>query len=121
MTEVYSYLIEQLVARKVGYITLSRRGVNLGRHGSDADPVGPSRPADDLLRPGYEPLSEFGPMVKFPGSQTALMANEEYTIEEAEDLVSDGLVDLISLGRPYIYNPVSWSSDDLVRFCRANL
>lgn len=107
MTEVYTYLVKQLVARKIGYITLSRRGVDLGRPGSNRDAPGPMRPADDLLRPGYEPLLEFGPHIRFPGSQTALMANEEYTVSEAEKLVSGGLIDLVSLGRPFIYNPVS--------------
>jgi 2,4-dienoyl-CoA reductase-like NADH-dependent reductase (Old Yellow Enzyme family) len=45
--------------------------------------------------------------VKRPGSQTALMANEEYTVAEAEKLVESGQLDLVSFGRPFICNPVS--------------
>jgi 2,4-dienoyl-CoA reductase-like NADH-dependent reductase (Old Yellow Enzyme family) len=103
MTEVYTYLIGQLVARGVGYIDLSRRGVDLGR----GDETGAARPADKALRPGYEPLTEFGPMVKVPGSKTALMVNEEYTVSEAEGLVENGDIDLVSFGRDFICNPVS--------------
>jgi 2,4-dienoyl-CoA reductase-like NADH-dependent reductase (Old Yellow Enzyme family) len=120
MTEVYSYLIGRLVARGIGYIDLSRRGVDLGR-GSDNDKGAPDaaaeRPAGKGLRPAYEPLAEFGPMVKFPGSKTALMVNEEYTVGEAEGLVGRGEIDFVAFGRDFICNPVSlldfWSVRDL--------
>lgn len=105
MTEVYTYLIGKIVARGMGYVNISRRGVDLGRNGERYVPL-PTRPADRLLKPGYEPLLEFGPLVKFPGSQTALMANEEYTVGEAEKLIEGGQLDLTSFGRPFIYNPV---------------
>ena len=106
MTEVYTYLIEEIVARGVGYVNVSRRGVDLGRNGERYVPL-PIRPAERLLKPGYDPLLEFGPLVKLPGSQTALMANEEYTVGEAEKLVESGQLDLASFGRPFICNPVS--------------
>lgn len=106
MTEVYTYLIEKIVARGVGYINISRRGIDLGRNGERYVPF-PARPADRMLKPGYEPLTEFGPLVKRSGGQTALMANEEYTVDEAEKLVDCGQLDLVSFGRPFICNPVS--------------
>lgn len=106
MTEVYTHLIEEIVVRGVGYINISRRGIELGRNGERYVPL-PARPADRTLRLGYEPLLEFGPLVKCPGSQTALMANEEYTVDETEKLVKSGQLDLVSFGRPFICNPVS--------------
>lgn len=106
MSEVYTFLIEKVVARGLGYVNISRRGIDLGRNGERYVPF-PTRPADRTLRPGYEPLFEFGPLVKRPGSQTALMANEEYTMDEAETLVQSGQLDLASFGRPFICNPVS--------------
>lgn len=105
MTEVYSYLIDQIVARGLAYVNLSRRGVDLGRGGERYVPL-PARPGDKILRPGYEPLIEFGPLVKRPGSKTALMVNEEYTVGEAEKLVEGGQIDLVAFGRPFICNPV---------------
>ena len=108
MTEVYTYLIERIVARGVGYINISRRGIDLGLNGERYVPL-PTRPADRMLRPGYEPLMEFGPLVKCPGTQTALVANEEYSANEAEKLIESGQLDLASFGRPFIYNPVSLS------------
>lgn len=106
MTEVYTYLVDQLVTRGVGYINVSRRGTARaqGLEGLTSHP----RPDDRALRPGYEPLAEFGQLVKFPGSETALMANDGYDVTEAEDLMNEGLLDLISFGRPFIYNPVSY-------------
>lgn len=106
MTEVYTYLIEQVVARELGYVNLSRRGVDLGRNGERYVPL-PARPTDRVLKPGYEPMVEFGPLTKCTGSKTALMANEEYTVGEAEKLVECGQLDMISFGRPFICNPVS--------------
>lgn len=108
MTDVYSYLLDQIVARGVGYVNLSRRGVDLDHMGGDRYVPLPERPADKALRPGYEPLLEFGPMVKRAGSKTALMVNEEYTVGEAEGLVQSGQLDMIAFGRPFIYNPVSF-------------
>jgi 2,4-dienoyl-CoA reductase-like NADH-dependent reductase (Old Yellow Enzyme family) len=110
MTEVYTYLIGELVARGVGYINISRRGVDLGRNKDKGVPDDVVRSADKVLRPGYEPLSEFGPMVKFQGSETALMVNEEYTVSEAEKLVEDGGIDMVSFGRDFICNPVGLST-----------
>jgi 2,4-dienoyl-CoA reductase-like NADH-dependent reductase (Old Yellow Enzyme family) len=113
MTEVYTYLIENVVARGVGYVNISRRGVDLGRGGERYVPL-PVRPADRMLEPGYEPMDEFGPLVKFPGSRTALMVNEEYTVGEAEKLVESGQIDMVSVGRPFICNPVSLHAWDVV-------
>lgn len=107
MTEVYTYLIEQVVTRELGYVNLSRRGVDLGRNGERYVPL-PARPAESTLEPGYEPMNEFGPLVKCHGSKTALMVNEEYTVGEAEKLVERGQLDMVSFGRPFICNPVSF-------------
>jgi len=106
ITSVYTYLIDKLVAQGVGYVNISRRGVDLGREGERYVPL-PERPTDKILRSGYEPLLEFGPLVKRAGSQTALMANEEYTVEEAGKLIEGGQLDMVSFGRPFICNPVS--------------
>jgi 2,4-dienoyl-CoA reductase-like NADH-dependent reductase (Old Yellow Enzyme family) len=107
ISETYTYLIKQLVARELGYINLSRRGCDLGRsQDSFFDAHTTARPAGTELPPGYEPLNEFGPMIKFPGSKTSVMVNHEYTVEEAERLLQEEKIDLVSFGRPFIYNPV---------------
>jgi 2,4-dienoyl-CoA reductase-like NADH-dependent reductase (Old Yellow Enzyme family) len=107
VSEAYTYLIRQLVARELGFINLSRRGCNLGRSQDNFfDAHATARPAGTELPPGYEPLHEFGPMIKFPGSKTSLMVNHEYTVEEAERLLQEGKIDLVTFGRPFIYNPV---------------
>lgn len=104
--ETFTHLINQLVSYKVGIINISRRGADpnagtgdfFGRFG---------RPSDYPLTPGYDPVLDFGPLVKYPGSPSLLMANHDYTVEEADCLVKEGKLDLITLGRPFIYNPVS--------------
>lgn len=106
MKETYTHLISELVSRKVGIINLSRRGADpnagtgdfFGRFG---------RPSDYPLPPNYDPVLDFGPLVKYPGSHSLLMANHDYTVEEADFLVKDGKLDMITFGRPFIYNPVS--------------
>lgn len=113
MTEVYTYLIEKMVARGLGYINISRRGIELCRNAERYVPL-PTRPADRMLKPGYEPLNEFGPLIKRPGSRTALMANEEYSVDEAEKLVESGQLDLVSFGRPFICNPVSLANPEVL-------
>jgi 2,4-dienoyl-CoA reductase-like NADH-dependent reductase (Old Yellow Enzyme family) len=67
------------------------------------------RPPGTELPDGYDPVKEFGPMIKFPGSKTLLMVNHEYSVEEAEALVKEGKIDLVCFGRAFMYNPVSWS------------
>lgn len=106
MTEVYTYLIDQLVQRGVGYINISRRGAEKAQSIEGLGVL--ERPDGKGLRAGYEPLEEFGPLVKGPGSRTKLMANDGYGVAEAEDLVSKGELDFVSFGRAFIYNPVSW-------------
>lgn len=95
------------MARNLGYINLSRRGCDIGRSQDEfftayAQP----RPKGTELPPGYDPLVEFGPQIKFPGSKTRLMVNHEYTVEEAEALKKEGKIDIVCFGRPFIYNPV---------------
>ncbi|KFA56516.1 hypothetical protein S40293_01118 [Stachybotrys chartarum IBT 40293] len=92
MKQTYSYLIKELVKRRIGIINLSRRGVT-------------SRPEGFPLPPGYNPVVDFGPLVKYPGSPSLLMVNHEYTPEEADKAIRAGKADLVSFGRPFIFNP----------------
>ncbi|TFK54622.1 FMN-linked oxidoreductase [Heliocybe sulcata] len=102
LSETYSYLIRQCVARDLAFINLSRRGSVVGHvHDEFNNP----KPVGMELPPGYEPLNEFGPLVKHPESRTMLMVNHEYTVEEAEALVKEGKVDLVTFARPFISNP----------------
>lgn len=113
MKETYTYLIRELVSRRVGIINLGRRGVD--PHAGTGDFFGRSpRPEGYPLPPGYDPVLDFGPLVKFPGSPSLLMANHDYTAEEADSLVKEGKLDLITFGRPFIYNPVSVSPPLLI-------
>ncbi|KXH68675.1 hypothetical protein CSAL01_08563 [Colletotrichum salicis] len=104
MKDVYIYLIEELVKRRVGIINLSRRGAN--HNTGTGDFFGnTTRPGDFPLPLDYDPVMDFGPLVKFPNSPSKLMANYDYTVDEADRLVSDGKLDLITFSRPFIYNP----------------
>ncbi|KAL4964204.1 uncharacterized protein BDV14DRAFT_209516 [Aspergillus stella-maris] len=104
MKETYTFLINELVARKVGIINIGRRGAN--HNGGTGDFFGTLARPDDLpLPPGYDPVLDFGGLVKFPGGPSLLMANHDYTVAEAERLVDEGKLDLITFARPFIYNP----------------
>ncbi|RAH76998.1 FMN-linked oxidoreductase [Aspergillus japonicus CBS 114.51] len=104
MKETYTFLIKELVARRVGIINIGRRGADpnagtgdfFGRDG---------RPEEFPLPIGYDPVLDFGPLVKYPGSPSLLMANHDYTPEEADRLVKERKLDLITFARPFIYNP----------------
>lgn len=106
LKETYTYLIGELVDRKVGIIALSRRGANVGSEAS-----GPSfefpRSEGYCLPHGYDPALDFGKLVKRPGSSSLLMVTQQYTVEEANRLVKEGKIDMVSFGRPFIQNPVS--------------
>ncbi|KAF7528572.1 hypothetical protein PCG10_000417 [Penicillium crustosum] len=104
LTETYTYYIQELMKRSLGFINLSRRGCDVGRNQDDYFKSSP-RPEDKALPPNYEPLKEFGKAIKYPGSSTMLMVNHEYTFEEAEDLIKSGQIDLAQFARPFIYNP----------------
>ncbi|KAK5028951.1 hypothetical protein LTS07_006333 [Exophiala sideris] len=101
MQETYTYLIKALVDRKVGFITICRRGADIGIETE----LSSSRPEGFLLPPGYDPVLDFGGLIKFPGSTTVLMVNQDYGIEKANQLVKEGKIDLLQIGRPFIYNP----------------
>ncbi|KAK0625611.1 N-ethylmaleimide reductase [Lasiodiplodia hormozganensis] len=105
LSETYDYLIKEIVARKLAFVNLSRRGCDVSRAQDDFFKPEP-RPAGKELPPGYEPLQQFGHLVKFPGSATMLMVNHEYTVEEADALVKEGRIDLVGFSRPFICNPV---------------
>lgn len=105
LSETYTYLIQELVRKGVGFINLSRRGCEMGEKLDDFSDCA-FRPEDMALPEGYDPLEEFGPLVKFDGSKTKLMVNYGYTVEEAEQLVRQDKIDMITFGRPFIYNPV---------------
>lgn len=105
LSATYDYLIKELMKRKLGYINLSRRGCAVAREQDEFFKSSP-RPAGKELPPNYEPIQQFGHLIKYPGSETMLMVNHEYTVEEADNLVKEGKIDLITFGRPFIYNPV---------------
>ncbi|KEF59305.1 uncharacterized protein A1O9_04149 [Exophiala aquamarina CBS 119918] len=105
MQETYTYLIKELVKRKVGIVTICRRGANISVESADAYSFSFPRPKGYLLPPKYDPVLEFGGLVKFPGSPSLLMANQDYGIEEADQLVREGKIDLLMIGRPFIFNP----------------
>lgn len=104
LSETYEYLIRELVRPELGFITLLRRGCDVGEVKSEN-----TRPAGRELPPGYDALEHFGPLVKYPGSKTLLMVNHQYTVEEAENLVKKELIDLVVFSRLFIHNPVSSS------------
>lgn len=105
MQETYTYLIKELVKRKVGIINICRRGADITAKHPDILSHLP-RPEGYTLPPNYDPVLDFGSLVKCPGSASLLMANQDYDVEEADQLVKDGKADLIMIGRPFIYNPV---------------
>ncbi|KAF4964265.1 hypothetical protein FSARC_7819 [Fusarium sarcochroum] len=121
MKETYTYLINELVNRRVGIINLGRRGAvtNAGTGGLFGHLV---RSIDYQLPQGYDPVLDFGKLIKFPGSPSLLMANHDYTAEEANALVRTGKLDLITFARAFIYNPVGKSESavhqDLLTFCQ---
>ncbi|TDZ15094.1 Flavin oxidoreductase hxnT [Colletotrichum orbiculare MAFF 240422] len=102
MQETYTYLINELVSRKVGIINISRRGAG---NDESSEFFGYSRPEGYPIPDEYDPVIEFGKLVKRPGSSSLLMANHEYTVEEADRLVKAGSLDLVTFGRPFMYNP----------------
>jgi 2,4-dienoyl-CoA reductase-like NADH-dependent reductase (Old Yellow Enzyme family) len=104
MRETYTYLIKALVERKVGIINICRRGAST--NSDTAISFSSYRPDGYSLPQNYDPVLDFGRLVKCPGSASMLMVNQDYGIEEANQLVEEGKVDLIMIGRPFIYNPV---------------
>lgn len=105
LSETFTYLIRELVKKGLGFINLSRRGCSTAEANDDFSDC-TLRPEGMELPEGYDPLQEFGPLIKFAGSKTKLMVNYGYTVPEAEELVQQGRIDLITFGRPFIYNPV---------------
>jgi len=65
-----------------------------------------SRPEGFESPQNYDPVLDFGHLVKCPGSASLLMVNQDYGVEEANQLVEEGKIDLVMIGRPFIYNPV---------------
>ena len=105
LTKTYTYYIKELMRRDLAFINLSRRGCDVGRETDEYFRSQP-RPAGKELPPGYEPMAQFGSLIKYPGSRTMLMVNHEYTVEEAEKLIEKEKIDLVTFARPFIYNPV---------------
>ncbi|KAL2214448.1 FMN-linked oxidoreductase [Sarocladium strictum] len=104
MQEIYTYLIKEFVKRQVGIVNISRRGYNSGA-GRESAAIMFQRPEQYPLPPNYDPVLDFGRMVKYPGSPSKLMVNQDYTAEEADLLIRQEKADLVSFGRPFIYNP----------------
>ncbi|GLA30949.1 hypothetical protein AnigIFM63326_009384 [Aspergillus niger] len=102
--ETYTYLVKELMRRDLAFINLSRRGCDVGRETDDYF-RSQERPQGKQLPPKYEPLTDFGPLIKYPGSRTMLMVNHEYTVEEARHLIQKEEIDLVTFARPFIYNP----------------
>ncbi|GLA43675.1 hypothetical protein AnigIFM63309_001606 [Aspergillus niger] len=102
--ETYTYLVKELMRRDLAFIDLSRRGCDVGRETDDYF-RSQKRPQEKELPPKYDPLTDFGPLVKYPGSRTMLMVNHEYTVEEARHLIQKERIDLVTFARPFIYNP----------------
>ncbi|KAH7222532.1 uncharacterized protein BKA55DRAFT_697308 [Fusarium redolens] len=104
MQETYTNLITELVKKKVGIINLGRRGAETSTGSGEF--FGPLvRPEGYPLPRGYDPVLDFGKLVKFPGSPTLLMANQDYTVEAADALVGAGKLDMITFARAFIHNP----------------
>ena len=114
--ETYGYYIRELMKRKLGYTNLSRRDCDVGRD-QDGYFKSKPRPEGKELSPNYELLHEFGSLIKHPGSKTIFMVNHEYTVAEANELIQAGKIDLISFGRPFIYNPVSLRGEPRCNLC----
>ncbi|GCB21346.1 N-ethylmaleimide reductase [Aspergillus awamori] len=102
--ETYTYLVKELVRRALAFIDLSRRGCDVGRETDDYF-RSQERPQGKELPPKYEPLTDFGPLIKYPGSRTMVMVNHEYTVAEARHLNQKEEIDLVTFARPFIYNP----------------
>lgn len=105
LTDTYTYYIKELIRRDLAFVNLSRRGCDLARETDDYFRSQP-RAQGKELPPGYEPLAQFGPLIKYPGSRTLLMVNHEYTVEEASEMITQKRIDIVQFGRPFIYNPV---------------
>ena len=105
LTDTYTYYIKELIRRDLAFVNLSRRGCDLARETDDYFRSQP-RAHGKELPPGYEPLAQFGPLIKYPGSRTLLMVNHEYTVEEASEMITQKRIDIVQFGRPFIYNPV---------------
>jgi 2,4-dienoyl-CoA reductase-like NADH-dependent reductase (Old Yellow Enzyme family) len=97
LKETYTYLIKKLVSRKVGIINISRRGADLQGRAGDFYSLF-ARPDGYPVPNGYDPVLAFGPLVKYPGSPSMLMANHDYTVEEADILIKEEKLDLITVG-----------------------
>ena len=106
MKETYTYLIKELVRRRIGIINISRRGTHIGEESGNLTEI-TTRPADYPLPPNYDPVLDFGPLIKYPGSPSLLMGNHEYTPKEADRLIKENKLDLVTFARPFIYNTVS--------------
>ncbi|KAI2913738.1 hypothetical protein CBS147343_7550 [Aspergillus niger] len=104
--ETYTYFLKELMRRDLAFIDLSRRGCDVGRESDDYFRL-QDRPQGKELPPRYEPLTDFGPLIKYPGSRTMLTVNHEYTVEEARNLIQQEKIDLVTFPRPFIYNPVN--------------
>lgn len=70
------------------------------------------RPKECELPEGYDPVKQFGHLIKNDNSGTLLMVNHMYTPAEADELVKEGKIDMVCFGRPFIHNPVRCAEND---------
>ena len=107
MQSTYRHLIPQLVKRNVGMVCISRRGAHFDADFAQISGVLARSGGEEFALPGgYDPVSDFGGLVKFEGSPTLLVGNHGYSPEEAERLVTEGKMDMVQFGRPFMFNPV---------------
>jgi len=85
----YSYSIQQLASRQLGYIHLVEPAANPGQ---DMD-----RSYVDLVA-----SHRFRPLIT---GRTRLIAAGGYDLQKAESVVQEGMADLVAFGRSYLANP----------------
>lgn len=87
----YTYLINELNARKIGFIEAMEPSPENPNYAS------PYKPALEQIECIYKTFRSM-----FDG---VWIANSELTIEQGQQIVKDGLADCVSYGRLYINNP----------------